>query len=96
MSTTNQGIPVLPPDTLVPLEIGTGFVGKLYELLGFLIMDKSNEELEALEKAINDDTYENEPWMKNYVTVVTLLKGIEISATENNLVTYKEPNELDN
>ncbi len=96
MSTTpNAGIPVLPPNTLVPLQIGTGFVGKLYELMGFLVMDKSSEEIEALDKAIKDNTYENEPWMKHYVTVLSLLKGIEEAAIENNLVTYKEPNELD-
>lgn len=95
MSTTNPGVPVLPPNTLVPLEIGTGFIGQLYQLMGFLIMDKSAEEIEALDKAVKDGSYENELWMKHYVTVLTLLKGIEESAIEKGLVTYKEPTELD-
>lgn len=95
MSTTNQGIPVLAPNTLIPLEIGTGFVSKLYELMGYLVMDKSPQELEALEAAIKDGTYDNELWMKHYMTVLALLKGIEESAIEKGLVTYKEPTELD-
>ena len=95
MSTTNQGIPVLAPNTLVPLEIGTGFVSKLYELMGYLVMDKSSEQLEALDAAIKDGTYENELWMKHYVTVLSLLRGIEESAIDKGLVTYKQPTELD-
>ena len=92
MSNT-AGVPTLPPNTLVPIEIGTGYIGKLYELMTFLVADKSLEELEALEQAIKDNTFDKEPWMKHYMTVIVLLKHVEEVAIERNLVTYEDPNE---
>lgn len=93
---TQQGIPVLRKDAMVPLEIGSGYVKRLYELSMFIIADKTPDELEALRVAFENDTVDNEPWMKSYVTVVNLIKGIEEQAIAHNLVDYRDPNELDN
>lgn len=91
-----SGIPVLKKDTMVPIELGTGYIKRLYELSMFLIADKTPEQLEALNNAVQQDTADSELWMKHYVTVLSLLKGIEESAISKNLVDYKDPSELGN
>lgn len=95
MSNT-AGVPTLPPNTLVPIELGTGYVGKLYELMAYLVADKTPEELTQLDEAIKNNTFEQEPWMKHYMTVIVLLKHIEEVAIEKNLVTYEDLNAQDN
>lgn len=90
-----SGIPVLRKDSMVPIELGTGYIKRLYELSMFLIADKTSEQLDALETAMKEDTTDNELWMKHYVTVVSLIKGVEESAIAKNLVDYKQPSELD-
>lgn len=90
----SSGIPVLKKDAMVPIELGTGYIKRLYELSMFLIADKTPEQLGALNNAVQQDTADSELWMKHYVTVVSLLKGIEESAVSKNLVDY--PSELGN
>lgn len=92
----SQGIPVLPPNTEVPISVGTGFVQQLFTTMGFIVSDKTPEEITALHKAIETETFSNEPWMAAYVTIAALLKHIEEVAIEKNLVTYQDINEQDN
>ena len=92
---SEQNIPVLRKDAVVPMEIGAGFVNKLYELSMFIVADKSDEQLEALNTAIKNGTTDNELWMKHYYTVLLLLKSIEEQAIAHKLVSYQSPNELD-
>jgi hypothetical protein len=95
MSNPN-GIPVLKKDTMVPIELGTGYIKRLYELSMFLVADKTPEQLEALNTAMQQDAPESELWMKHYITVISLLKGIEETAIAKNLVDYRDPSELGN
>lgn len=92
---SEQNIPFLRKDALVPMEIGAGFVNKLYELSMFIVADKSDEQLEALNAAIKNETTDSEPWMKHYYTVLLLLKSIEEQAVAHKLVEYRSANELD-
>jgi hypothetical protein len=92
----NKGVPVLPPGVKVPIEIGTGFVKELFDVMGFILSDKTPEQMKALEQAMQDGTHKNEPWMSTYVTVAMLVKHIEEVAIEKDLVTYSDLSTLDN
>lgn len=92
----SQGVPVLPPNTQVPITIGTGFVQQLFTTMGFIIADKTPEQVTELHKAIAENTFTNEPWMAAYVTIASLVKHIEEVAIEKNLVTYSDLSEQDN
>jgi hypothetical protein len=91
----SKGIPVLPPNTEVPISIGTGFVQQLFTTMGFMLSDKSPEQIAALNKAIEENTYNDEPWMAAYVSIAVLVKHIEEVAVEKNLVTYSDLSEQD-
>ena len=92
----SKGIPTLPPNTEVPINIGTGFVQQLYNTVGFMLSDKTPQQITALHKAMQEETFSNEPWMAAYVTIAALLKHIEDVAIEKNLVTYSDLSEQDN
>ena len=91
------GIPVLRKDALVPLQLGTGYIKRLYELSMFIIADKSSEQMDALHAALKQgaEAVDQEPWMKHYMTVMSLLQAAEENAITHNLVDYKDPSELD-
>lgn len=91
------GIPVLRKDALVPVELGTGFIKRLYELSMFIIADKTPEQIDALHAALKQgpEAVDQELWMKHYMTVMSLLQAAEETAIAKNLVDYKDPSELD-
>lgn len=70
-------------DAQINIKCGAGFVEKLHKLLAGLISDKTDEELDAYKKAINDTTLTELPemWMDN-VSIISSLIGLLESEAE--------------
>lgn len=78
-------IPHLKPDAIIPLELGTGFVQRLQELMQFL-MEGREEEIKALEtKKPGEDLT---PWEGSVVTVTMILQEVMKVAKESNQLEY--------
>ena len=69
-------------DAQITIKCGAGFVEKLHKLLAGLITDKTNEELDAFKKAVNDNTLTEFPelWMENVSIISSLISLLESEA----------------
>jgi hypothetical protein len=79
-------IPHLKATAIIAVQIGTGFVQRLQELMIFL-MEGREEEIKALEtKKPGEDMT---PWENSVVTVTMLLQDIMKNAKDTDQLEYK-------
>lgn len=90
-----ETVPTFKKDAVIPIEIGTAFIKRLYDLLIYISKDKSQDELDELDKAMQASTV-NEPWMVQYMTVAALIHHIETTAQQKGLVEQTDINAMSN
>jgi hypothetical protein len=69
-------------DALIKIEVGAGFMKKLQELLVYLSIDLSLEEIEEYKRQIESGEEFTEDWMKHVTTLSSLLKDLESKAEQ--------------
>lgn len=79
-------VPHLKADAIIPVQIGTGFVQRLQELLQFL-MDGKEEEIKALET--KEPGADLTPWEGAVVTVTMILQEVMKIAKETDQLEFK-------
>jgi len=72
-------------DAVIPVEIGAGFYGRLQKMLAFMVQDKSEEEIKALQDAINGNNVDAASWHFHYDTLLSLCQALDKIAREKNL-----------
>ncbi len=70
----------IPKDKTIPVEIGTNMLFLLQKVMIFMLADKTKEELDELTQAAADKNVPEDSWMAHYVTIHTLVQGIEEAA----------------
>ena len=69
-------------NAIIDIKIGTGFLQKLQQMLVFLTIDRTAEELETYRQLNEENQGFTEPWMDHLTTLSVLLKEIETKAEE--------------
>lgn len=85
-----KGVHYIPKSALIPVKIGSGFIQRLQRLLIFLIQDKTPEEIELLQKALEDNSAEEDSWMYQYETIQTMILIIEKTAIDLKITEFRE------
>lgn len=86
-------IPFLKADAVVPVEIGTGFVQRIQQVLHYLIPTRSEEEIKDLEDRLKNNK-PLEEWMQPFLTITTLLNSIEKTAEKLGMIEYRPIQEI--
>ncbi len=68
-------VPFLKKDAIVPIKIGTGFVQQLGLVMTTLTENKSQKDLEEIQKRLEKQE-KLEPWMLSLATIQTLIRTI--------------------
>jgi hypothetical protein len=79
-------VPHLKATAIIAVQIGTGFVQRLQELMIFL-MEGREEEIKALE--IKKPGEDMTPWENSVVTVTMILQDIMKNAKDTDQLEYK-------
>lgn len=90
-----ETVPTFKQDAMIPIELGTAYIKRLYDLLLYLTTGKSKEDLEQLDMAMQAGNV-NEPWMVQYMTVAALIHHIEHVAQEKGFVEHIDINAMNN
>lgn len=93
-------VPVIRKDAQVQITLGTNFIKQLQETSLFMLLSQTETEIDNFQKELNEGKQEfEEPWKTHYITIMSLLRGIDIAAEEQgfvNQVPQEEiPNQLD-
>ena len=88
-----NAVPFLKKDAIISIELGAGYIDRLYRLLNFIIEGKSQDDLAKM-KSLIDNNQELEGWMFHYVTIHMLLESALKSGIGSGQVDYKELDDL--
>lgn len=80
-----QTVEMIRKDAKIPIEIGAGFYARLQQMLAFQVKDKTEEEIKALQDAINNEKVEADSWHYHYDTLLSLCRALDDKARELNL-----------
>lgn len=90
-------VPVIQHDALVKITVGTAFIKRMQELMFYLVIDKTEEEIDNFTKEANEGkTTFSENWMTHYFTVMMFLTTIDEAAKEQGFVKNMDESELAN
>ena len=93
---STEKIPILKKEAIVPIELGAGFVTRLYELLAYL-GDKTPEEIHEFQKLVEDKKLPDAGnWGYHYLTLTMLLQEIAKSADAKGMIDYVDLPTQDN
>jgi hypothetical protein len=80
-------VPVIRKDAQVQITLGTSFIKQLQDLSLFLIMSKSEAEIDEFQRELGEKNIEfEEAWKTHYITMMYLLRGIDQAAEEQGFV----------
>jgi hypothetical protein len=93
-------VPVIRKDAQVQITIGTNFIKQLQDASLFMLLSKTETEIDDFQKELNEGKLEFEqPWKTHYITMMSLLRGIDIAAEEQGFVDQvpqdQAPSQLD-
>jgi len=72
-------------DAIIPIEVGAGFYSRLQQMLAFMVKDKTEEEIKAMQDALNAGVSTPETWHYHYDTLLSLCQALDSKARELNL-----------
>lgn len=75
----------LKNDAIVKIDVGSGFVQRIQQILMFILKDVSQEKIEEYRQMVVDKKELTEPWMEHVTTISVLLKEIEDKADAQGL-----------
>jgi hypothetical protein len=78
-------IEVIKPETLINIPMSSGYYHKIQQLLGFMIIGKSVEELNEAHQQISLQDIK-EDWINHYETLLILAKEFENIARQEGFV----------
>lgn len=84
-SSSAETIEMIKPETLVKIEMSSGFYKKIQDLLGFILSGKSSEELSSAHAQISSQTV-TEEWVAHYETLLILAREFENTARSNGFI----------
>lgn len=83
-------IKMLKPNALISIEVGTGFVRRVHEMIGYLTADIPQEEVDKFYEVLKSGSQQfPEPWMDHFFTLTMLIGSIEQAADKAGM-TYEE------
>lgn len=72
-------------DAVIPIEIGAGFYSRLQQMLSFMVKEKTEEEIKAMQEALNANAADPESWHFHYETLLSLCQALDAKARDLNL-----------
>lgn len=78
-------IEIIKPETIVNIQMSSGFYKKIQDVLATLLHGKSGEELSAAHKQISEQNI-TEAWIEQYETLLILAKEFEYQARKEGFV----------
>jgi len=75
-------VEIIPVSTVVPVEMSMSFCLRIQSAVGFFILGKSKQDLEAVHKQIETGTTVRDTWGQHYETLLILCKEFEKKARE--------------
>lgn len=86
----SDSITMMKKDAVINLQIGTGFLSKIQQVLSGLVSERTTEELDEFSKLVQKgETTFPEQWMDHIFTLSTFIRLVEIEAVNQN-ATYKQ------
>ncbi len=82
-------IEVIKPEAVITIKLNRDFYVRLTIILQEIIAGKSNDEMIAAAKQIEDKNI-SEMWVFNYETMLYLIKACEDYCKENNLIEIRD------
>jgi hypothetical protein len=80
-------VPVIRKDAQVQITMGTNFIKQLQDISIFMLISKSETEIDQFQKELDEGKFEfEEAWKTHYITIMSLLRGIDIAAEEQGFV----------
>lgn len=89
-----ETVEIIEPTAVVSVQIGAGFYQKIQQIVGFLIADKTVEDLRNANDQIQSENITDE-WVKHYETLLILCKEFESEAKKNGLTKTVVMSEVD-
>lgn len=90
-------VPVIQSDAQIQLTVGTPYIKRLQELMFYLVIDKTEAELDAFSKELDSGTTTfSEDWMKHYFTVMVFLTTVDNAAKEQGFIRNMNESDLSN
>lgn len=76
-------ITMIKKDALINLQVSTGFLQKVQQMLAALTSERTDEEIESFKKLLETNPQDlPEQWMEHLVLLSTLLQVIEAEAVK--------------
>ena len=87
---TNQGdsttqVEIIMPSAIVEIKMSTGYYQKIQEIVGFLVLGKTNEEMQNAHTQIKEQSI-TEDWINHYETILILCREFEMRAKEQGFI----------
>lgn len=79
-------VKMIKSDALIDIQIGTGFMQKLQQLLLFITKDVDVDEIKAYKDIVDAKIPFTEEWMEHLTVVSVLLKELEEKAEEQGFI----------
>lgn len=76
---------LIKKDAKIPISLGVGFILRLQQLMVSLLIDRSKEEIQELNRLIDENKIPEDTWMFHYATIGILVSAIEQSAINSGL-----------
>lgn len=90
-------VPVIQNNALVQITVGTSFIKRMQELMFYIVIDKTEAEIDALTAELNEGkTTFSEDWMTHYFTVMMFLTSVDNAAKEQGFVKHVDESEIAN
>lgn len=90
-------VPVIQSDAQIQLTVGTPYIKRLQELMFYLVIDRSEDDLDKFSKELDSGTTSfSEDWMTHYFTVMVFLTTVDAAAKEQGFVTDVNDTDLAN
>lgn len=90
-------VPVIQSDAQIQLTVGTPYIKRLQELMFYLVIDKTEDQLDAFSKELENGTGTfSEDWMTHYFTVMVFLTTVDSAAQEQGFIKNMNESDLPN
>lgn len=88
-------VQMIKKDAIINVQISSGFLQKLQQMLAALITQRTDEEIENLKQLMESKPQEiTEEWMEHIVVLVTLVNGIQNEAIKQGATYEASPDQF--
>lgn len=88
-------VQMIKKDAIINVQISSGFLQKLQQMLAALIAERTDEEIENLKQLMESKPQEiTEEWMEHIVILVTLVNGIQNEAIKQGATYEVSPDQF--